>query len=103
MGDYTTRVGCAKDHIPPSCYNDLFALDYEYKPDDGKSVECGTEPWPDHVKCPDCEQAEVVWAEAGYVPGHRICPGCGSHWELASPTESERKDKQWILRRARFY
>jgi hypothetical protein len=37
------------------------------------------------------------------VPGHRICPGCGSHWELASPTESERKDKQWILRRARFY
>lgn len=95
MNDYTTRVGAGL----PYKGKDMYHMPYKRKLDDGKCVECGTEPWPEHVKCPDCEQAEVLWAEAGYVPGHRICPGCGSHWELFTREE----DKQWVLRRARFY
>lgn len=31
------------------------------------------------VPCPLCE-GTVRWAEAGFVPGYRICDGCGQHW-----------------------
>ena len=34
------------------------------------------------VPCPSCE-GTVRWAEAGYVPGYRICDGCGQHWLAA--------------------
>lgn len=40
--------------------------------------------WPavTDVPCPVCEDGTVVWAEAGYVPGYRICnaPGCHQHF-----------------------
>ena len=32
--------------------------------------------------CADCGVGPLVWAEAGYVPWHRICSVCGSHWDL---------------------
>lgn len=32
--------------------------------------------------CSDCRQGKLQWAEAGYVPWHRICDHCGSHWDL---------------------
>lgn len=35
------------------------------------------------VPCPVCQEGELRWAEAGYVPGYRICSGCGRHF-LAS-------------------
>lgn len=31
--------------------------------------------------CPDCGD-EIVWAEAGYVPGARQCTGCGSMFSV---------------------
>lgn len=38
------------------------------------------------IACPisDCP-GELRWAEAGYVPGYRICDCCGSHFALAEP------------------
>lgn len=42
------------------------------------------------VICPVCTQGKVQWAEAGHVPGYRICDGCGRHFiasgDLKSPT-----------------
>ena len=32
--------------------------------------------------CPDCRRGQLLWAEAGYVPRHRICDCCGSHFSL---------------------
>lgn len=49
--------------------------------DDGLRVEMGpvTGAWWDLPlpACPDCG-GDVVWHEAGYVPGTRKCQGCGS-------------------------
>lgn len=36
--------------------------------------------WPQQIPCPHCEDW-IVWAEAGYVPGYRICRGCHRHWQ----------------------
>lgn len=33
------------------------------------------------VSCPCCEAGTVRWAEAGYVPGYRICDDCGRHFQ----------------------
>ncbi len=79
-------------------------------------MELGYEPWPTGIVCPDCKRHEVVWAEGGYTPGHRMCPCCGSHFELTTE-RAERvlagdepivglgspPPSRWILRRARFY
>lgn len=32
------------------------------------------------VPCPCCDDGSVQWAEAGYVPGYRICDFCGRHF-----------------------
>jgi len=32
------------------------------------------------VLCPVCEGGDIRWAEAGYVPGYRICAGCTRHF-----------------------
>ena len=34
----------------------------------------------DYPKCPDCKGGEIVWAEAGGVPGSRACVRCGSRF-----------------------
>jgi hypothetical protein len=96
---YSVRIGRARRKNPPKSYSELLSLPYRVANDDGKQVECGTRPWPTNVICPDCERAIVMWAEACYTPGHRICPLCGSHFELCSPAT---KGGQWFLRRARF-
>ena len=99
MSSYLTRKGTANNKIYLISYAALLDLSYEYQPDDGKAIPCGTPEWPENVQCPDCGE-KVVWAEACFTPGHRICKHCGSHWELHSPVEPE---GQWFLRRARFY
>lgn len=48
--------------------------------------------WPSvtDVPCPCCASGTIRWAEAGYVPGYRICDGCGKHFladgTAAAPT-----------------
>jgi hypothetical protein len=32
------------------------------------------------VPCPCCHDGTIRWAEAGFVPGYRICDGCGRHY-----------------------
>lgn len=32
------------------------------------------------VPCPCCNTGNIQWAEAGYVPGYRICDKCGKHF-----------------------
>lgn len=32
------------------------------------------------VPCPVCPTGALRWAEAGYVPGYRVCDGCGQHF-----------------------
>ena len=32
------------------------------------------------VPCPVCSKGLITWAEAGYVPGYRICFGCKRHF-----------------------
>ncbi len=32
------------------------------------------------IICPCCENGYIRWAEAGYVPGYRICDKCGRHF-----------------------
>ena len=50
-------------------------------PDDGLRIDMGpvTGAWYDVPlpSCPDCG-ADLMWFEAGYVPGPRQCAGCGS-------------------------
>jgi hypothetical protein len=38
--------------------------------------------WPavTDVPCPICETGTVRWAEAGYVPGYRVCDHCHRHY-----------------------
>lgn len=33
-----------------------------------------------NVPCPCCPDGLVRWSECGYVPGYRICDGCGRHF-----------------------
>lgn len=33
------------------------------------------------VPCPVCSTGTVRWAEAGFVPGSRICDGCGRFFQ----------------------
>ena len=33
-----------------------------------------------NVACPSCGRGRVRWAEAGYVPGYRICDCCHRHF-----------------------
>lgn len=97
---YTCRRGITIRPLPVGTLAELLAIDYETCDDDGRVVLApeDSKPWPDLV-CGDCKRGPVAHAEAGYVPGHRICPWCGSHWSLAS----DRTSGRWTLRRARFY
>lgn len=97
MRDYLVRKGIDDRETPASTWNELFSLKWSLEDDDGLVLNIGQEPWPEHVECPDCSKSEIAWAEAGNVPGHRICPACGSHWTIYS------RKGEWFLRRARFY
>jgi hypothetical protein len=39
--------------------------------------------WPSvtDVPCPICNTGVIRWNEAGYVPGSRICDGCGRFFQ----------------------
>ena len=47
--------------------------------------------------CPDCSE-ELVWYEAGYVPGTRKCQGCGSLFHVDAEPE-----RGLFIRRERLY
>ena len=110
---YHTLVGTRAGKSPAE---DYFEMPNEERPDDGLLVPLGYEPWPS-ANCPDCAQKgrehPLVWAEAGFVPGHRVCLWCGSHFELTTDRalymeehlHAPREDTAslWVLRRARFY
>lgn len=40
------------------------------------------------VPCPVCKTGTIRWAEAGYVPGYRICDGCGRHFMAEGSAEA---------------
>lgn len=54
--------------------------------------------WPQQVACPHC-QDWIVWAEAGYVPGWRICRGCHRHWQITLDSGTLRG---WRMRRVNY-
>lgn len=106
--NYLTRRGRKPSKArktPAPTYDALLALWAREAPDDGRTADCGTEPWPTNVPCPDCGNGPVIHAEACFVPGHRICPWCGAHWSLDRQRDEygEAVGERWILRRARFY
>ena len=103
MNEYHCRKGTAQNKRQLKDYNELLNLPYRQIDDDGRMVPCGTEPWPVDIICPDCRRQAVVHAEACFTPGHRICPGCGSHWSLESPSQDGQFGGEWFLQRARFY
>ncbi len=79
---YIVRRGTPEPQPTPKSYDALTDMAYVADNDDGTEVDVGTAPWPD-CDCPDCG-AVLVWAEAGFMPGHRICPRCGGHWEVTT-------------------
>lgn len=72
---YTTRRGRREDPRPAES---IYGLPYEEADDDGRIIVAGG----NCPVCPDCGSGHLQWAEAGYVPWHRICDVCGSHWSL---------------------
>jgi hypothetical protein len=82
--EYVTRVGRPQNR-PADTYSELISLPSRECPDDGVIagpwVTVATSPWPwNEGPCP-CGGV-MRWAEAAYVPWHRICNLCGSHWDL---------------------
>jgi hypothetical protein len=75
---YTTFVGRSK-RKRAATGKKLYTLPIRECPDDGKTLLHAGD-W--NAKCPDCALGKLRWAEAGYVPWHRICDCCGSHWDL---------------------
>lgn len=78
MAAYTTRRGAArrKNPVGPQAMYDLPTRE---RPDDGAVILHVGDIAP---TCSDCGRGTLRWAEAGYVPWHRICDACGSHWDL---------------------
>jgi len=75
---YTTRVGTARRRNTATSLG-LQCLTYRESEDDGRMVL--------HIGdfaplCPDCSHGTLKQAHASYSWQHRICDGCGSHWEL---------------------
>jgi hypothetical protein len=100
MTEYN-RIGTRTSEDPVAVYADLVDAPYEIRETNPAEVWPVTgNDWPPS-NCPDCatrghQERQVAWAEACYVPGHRICPWCGSHFSL------ETEDGKWVLRRAVF-
>lgn len=74
MSEYMTRRGTRKGPHP----TDIYRIPYDEADDDGRIIVAGG----NFPICPDCGRGHLQWAEAGYVPWHRICDVCGSHWDL---------------------
>lgn len=39
------------------------------------------------IPCPVCESGNIQWAEAGYVPGYRVCNKCHRHFLAGGNSE----------------
>jgi hypothetical protein len=76
MTSYTTYRGTARGRTQA---RDIYSLPHREAEDDGKILLSANHA---EMKCGDCGRGTLMWAEAGYVPWHRICGHCGSHWEL---------------------
>ena len=51
---------------------------------DVPTCEAGYWPSVTDIPCPvDKCSGTIRWAEAGYVPGYRICDGCGRHFQAS--------------------
>ena len=73
---YLVYKGTAKT---PKPNRDIYKIPHKICKDDGETILHVGDWFP---TCPDCGRGTLQWAEAGYVPWHRICSHCGSHWEL---------------------
>lgn len=40
------------------------------------------------VPCPACQTGTIRWAEAGYVPGSRLCDTCGRFFQARGSLKS---------------
>jgi hypothetical protein len=51
------------------------------------------------IPCPVCACGIIRWAEAGYVPGYRICDGCKRHFlaVIQAGLSKARGDKRSVL------
>lgn len=81
MAEYTVRIGTSKRKTPVKNYNALLDLPSREAKDDGKILVWGPGPWAWNSGPCSCG-GTLQWAEAGYVPWHRICDRCGSHWTM---------------------
>lgn len=91
MDEYRVRVGVIVRKRPVKTYDALLGLPTEDAEDDGKVVYWGpgNHAWNEGV----CECGGTLrWAEAGYVPWHRICDRCGSHWDMHPVTVYLRRE-----------
>ena len=61
--------------------------------------ELASRDYPQAVPCVDCG-SEAAWAEAGYVPGHRVCNDCGSHYSCqpAGPSQAGHRHDAYVTR-----
>lgn len=76
---YTVRRGVAARPAAVDSYHALLELETREARDDGAIIlHTGDDP----PTCADCGVGRLQWAEGGYVPWHRICNRCGSHWSL---------------------
>lgn len=85
------RVGVRISPTPMGAYSDLLLQETREQQDDGRIILHAGDCQP---ICADCEVGRLQWAEAGYVPWHRICDRCGSHWDLHQITWGPAKPRQ---------
>lgn len=80
----TVRRGTRRSRSPVAGYGALLEIPSRVARDDGRTlVHAGIEGVDAFLPlCADCHVGRLRWAEAGYVPWHRICDVCGSHWDL---------------------
>jgi hypothetical protein len=45
--------------------------------------------WSVALTCPACGAGTPQWAEAGHVPGYRVCDHCGRGWEVSFQRDGE--------------
>jgi hypothetical protein len=89
MSAHHVRIGRRRAEAPAA---DVYAIPYRESADDGRTIlHAG-----DHSPiCADCGRGTLQWAEAGYVPWHRICDVCGSHWDLHPITWGPARSPEW--------
>jgi hypothetical protein len=99
--DYTTYVGTRRIKTPVGSYSELLSIPSRERKDDGAVILWAGDFTP---LCADCKTGHLQWAEGGYVPWHRICDVCGSHWDLHpvtwGPCKPDERALEQMTRRA---